>query len=174
MIFGNPYSFAIQIEHLPQWGDSYLNGVFLLHIDSLIINAEVMCEVLDIQARDLSAFITSHANSQKHFSVLPEFVSDFDDNELHTWLDQMTFPKSADEDQCWDYVVFISALSDRGIQLFAFNKDKVDWLFAASVEQGFLRKVAVDVNECCQIAQSAEEYTKHLLSQKLDRLSSNT
>ncbi|WP_309297156.1 Imm42 family immunity protein, partial [Enterobacter hormaechei] len=33
MIFGNPYRFAIWTDYIPQWGESYKNGLFHLIIN---------------------------------------------------------------------------------------------------------------------------------------------
>ena len=166
MIFGNPFILAVQIDHMPQWGDSYLNGIFLIYINGLIINPEVRCETLDIQAGFLSAALLTRSYPRKHFAELPETSLNYDDDQLYIFLNRLTFPKNIDIDQCLDYIVSVDALLDCSIELYAFNKEGVDYLFVAHTDKGFIQKIAIDVSECCRIAQSAEAYTTHLLAQQ--------
>ena len=158
MIFGNPFKFAVQIEHIPEWSSSYLEGIFLIYIDGLIVNADIRSETLDIQSGFLSAGLLAHSRTNKHFAELPVKSLNFEDDQLYTYLNNLTFPKSIDTDQCFDYIIWVHALLDRGIELYAFNKEGVDYLFVVQEKKGLLRKVAVDVGECCQIAQNAEAY----------------
>ncbi|OON41706.1 hypothetical protein BTJ39_00625 [Izhakiella australiensis] len=53
MIFGDPYRFAIWIEHVPQWGDSIKNGFFYFFLNGSMYPGDIRTSTLFVDYDDV-------------------------------------------------------------------------------------------------------------------------
>ncbi|MDJ0041073.1 immunity 42 family protein [Pantoea allii] len=122
MIFGDPYRFAIWVEHVPQWGCSYKNGLFYL-----VINGNLYPS--DLRTSTLSTDLYEITDSDSALMSLPENNGIFQLNTKDAFneLSSLAYPEASEEDeypnQFFDYCIPSSNISSFGGYFFAVASD---------------------------------------------------
>ncbi|HIE5389565.1 TPA: immunity 42 family protein [Enterobacter cancerogenus] len=123
MIFGNPYRFAIWMEHVPQWGETYKNGLFYLIINGNLYPRDVRTSTLSsdlLEITDNDCALISHPQNEDIFSLTKE-------NAFKELLN-LAYPEPSQEDeypeQTFDYCITSSIVSESGGRFFAVANDK--------------------------------------------------
>lgn len=125
MIFGDPYRFAIWVECIPQWSDSYKNGFFYFFVNGSMYPDEVMTSTLFVDFNDIfddnNALVSLPHNNEIFNAPV---------NEAFDTLFKLAYPESTDEDeypdQIFDFCASSTIINDSGAYFFAVsNEDSV-------------------------------------------------
>ncbi|HCQ7773906.1 TPA: immunity 42 family protein [Enterobacter kobei] len=123
MIFGNPYRFAIWTDYIPQWGESYKNGLFHLIINGNLYphnirTSTLFSDLLEITDNDCA--LISHPQNEDIFSLSTEHA--------FKELLNLAYPEPSQEDeypeQTFDYIITSSNISESGGRFFAIADGK--------------------------------------------------
>ncbi|MEB6380842.1 immunity 42 family protein [Leclercia adecarboxylata] len=122
MIFGNPYHFAIWTEFVPQWSESYKNGLFHLIINGKLYPDDIRTSTLSSDLYEITdsdcALISQPQNDEIFYlSTETAFKRLFD----------LAYPQPSEQDeypeQIFDYCIISSNISSRGGCFFAVSND---------------------------------------------------
>lgn len=122
MIFGNPYHFAIWTEFVPQWSESYKNGLFHLVINGNLYPDDIRTSTLssdlyDITDRDCA--LISQPQNDEIFNLSTE--------DAFKRLFDLAYPEPSEQDeypdQVFDYCITSPNISSRGGCFFAVAND---------------------------------------------------
>lgn len=125
MIFGDPYRFAIWVEYIPQWGDSYKNGFFYFFVNGNMYPNDIRTSTLDVDLNDIiydkNALIALPCNDE---------IFNASTNEAFNSLFKLAYPESTQEDeypeQVFDFCASPTIINESGAYFFAVsNKDLV-------------------------------------------------
>ncbi|MCK6938345.1 immunity 42 family protein [Enterobacter roggenkampii] len=120
MIFGDPYRFAIWVEFIPEWNDTFMNGFFYIFINGEMYPDDIrtstlsvdICDILD----DKNPLISFPANKK---------VFDMDPAKAFAELMDLAHPESTDEneypEQNFDFSILTSNINSSGMTLFAVS-----------------------------------------------------
>lgn len=120
MIFGDPYRFAIWVEYIPQWSDSYKNGIFCFFVNGKMYPDDVRTSTLRVDLYDVidknNALVSRPCNDE---------VFSASKTEAFNTLFQLAFPESTEEneypDQCFDYCASSTIINDSGAYFLLFQ-----------------------------------------------------
>ncbi len=122
MIFGNPYQFAIWTELVPQWSESYKNGLFHLIINGNLYPDDIRTSTLSsdlYEINDSDCALISQPQNNEIFYLSTEIA--------FKRLYDLAYPESSEEDeypeQVFDYCITSSNISSRGGCFFAVSND---------------------------------------------------
>lgn len=125
MILGDPYRFAIWIEYIPQWSDSYKNGFFYFFVNGNMYPNDIRTSTLDV---DLNHII----DNENSLVVIPcnDEIFNSSTNEAFNTLFKLAYPESTLEDeypeQVFDFCASPTIINESGAYFFAVsNKDLV-------------------------------------------------
>ncbi len=175
MIFGDPQKFAIWVEHVPQWGDSYKNGLFYL-----IINSNMYPK--NIRVATLSTDLYEIADGDCALVAQPQNKHLFELSSVDAFksLLGLAHPESSETDeypeQNFDYCVTSSNVSDFGGCFFAIanetsvrvigaqtelliRNEKEDRNYWEYIEQPIIDDVTISKDEMNEIIKEVREYT---------------
>lgn len=133
MIFGDPQKFAIWVEYVPQWGDSYKNGLFYLIINSNMYPKNIRVATLSADLYEIidngCALITQPQN--KHLFELSSV-------DAFKSLLELAHPESSEADeypeQNFDYCITSSNISNFGGCFFAIANETSVRVIGAQTE----------------------------------------
>lgn len=179
MIFGDPYRFAIWVEYVPQWGDSYKNGLLYFVINGVLHPGDVRTSTLlsDLnEIIDEKCALIAHPKNEMIFNLTKKDAF----NQLYT----MAYPKSDEDDeypeQVFDYSITPPNISEFGGCFFAVANDTslriiggVTERLVKSTNEGentweyipepSLEDVTISINEINEIINSLREYVDSIL-----------
>lgn len=122
MIFGNPYHFAIWTEIVPQWSESYKNGLFHLVINGNLYPDDIRTSTLasDLyEITDSDCALISQPKNDEVFYLPTEIAFER--------LFALNYPEPSEQDQypeqIFDYCITSSNISSRGGCFFAVSND---------------------------------------------------
>lgn len=122
MIFGNPYRFAIWADYVPQWSDSYKNGLFHLIVNGNFYPADIRTSTLSAdlyEITDEDCALVSFPENREIFTLPTKEAFDS--------LFNLAYPEPSDEDeypdQIFDYCIKSSNVSSFGGCFFAVAND---------------------------------------------------
>lgn len=179
MIFGNPYKFAIWTDYVPQWGDSYKNGLFYFIVNGNLYPNDVRTSTLSSDLCEIisnDCALISHPQNEEIFSLSTA--------DAFSRLYCMAYPESTENDeypdQVFDYCIAPPNISDFGGCFFAvanetslrviggiterlvknISEERSIW---ESVNQPFIEDVIVSRDEINKIMVNVKEYASSLL-----------
>lgn len=179
MIFGNPYRFAIWTDYVPQWGESYKNGLFYFIINGNFYPGDVRTSTL---SSDLYEIIDSDCALMSHPQNNAIFSLSTDDafNRLY----DMAYPEPSEEDeypeQIFDYCISPPNISSFGGYFFAVANDTSLRIIGGVVEhlvkyadegknvwenvnQPLIEDITISRDEINEIMAEVKEYASSLL-----------
>ncbi|CAK6489256.1 hypothetical protein PANNVG_00507 [Pantoea sp. Nvir] len=94
MLFGDPYRFAIWIEHVPQWGDSIKNGFFYFFLNGNMYPNDIRTSTLFVDYDDV-------IDSENALVAMPydDKIFNAPTTEAFKSLFEMTYPQPTPEDE---------------------------------------------------------------------------
>ncbi|WP_239954914.1 immunity 42 family protein [Pantoea sp. Z09] len=118
MIFGDPYRFAIWTDYIPQWSESYENGLFYLLINGNLYPDDIRTSTLSTDLYEITGkdcALVSHPENREIFT-LPK-------KEAFEALLNLAYPEPSEDDeypeQVFDYCITSSNVSSFGGCFFA-------------------------------------------------------
>lgn len=125
MLFGDPYRFAIWIEHVPQWGDSIKNGFFYFFLNGNMYPNDIRTSTLFVDYDDV-------IDSENALVAMPydDKIFNAPTDEAFKSLYEMTYPQPTPEDEYPEGIYKFKAsptiISESGAYFFAVSdKDTV-------------------------------------------------
>ena len=177
MIFGDPYRFAIWIEHVPQWGESIKNGFFYFFLNGNMYPNDIRTSTLFVDYDD----VIDHENALVAMPFDNEIFNAPTDKAFK-YLYEMTYPQPTPEDEYPEGVGKFKAsptiILESGACFFAVsNKDfvrilggKVSELVDCGesrnwqdIKHPIIEDITLAKNEINEIISSFREYTTSLL-----------
>jgi len=179
MIFGNPYRFAIWTEYIPQWGESYKNGLFYLVINGSLYPSDMRTSTLSsdlYEIIDKDCALISHPQNDEIFSLSTE--------EAFKRLFNLAYPEPSEEEeypeQLFVYCITSPNVSDSGGCFFAVandtslriiggvterlvkdeNEEKNVWEY---INSPFLEDLIISKDEINEIMTNVRKYADYLL-----------
>lgn len=118
MIFGNPYRFAVWTEYIPQWSESYKNGLFYLIINGNLYPGDIRTSTLSSDLYEIiddDCALISHPENEAIFNLSTE--------DAFKHLFDLAYPESSEDneypDQLLDYCITCPNITDFGGCFFA-------------------------------------------------------
>lgn len=177
MIFGDPYRFAIWIEHVPQWGDSIKNGFFYFFLNGSMYPNDIRTSTLFVDYDDV-------IHPENALIAMPQDDKIFNasTDKAFEYLYKMANPQPTPEDEysegIWKFNASPTIIQESGACFFAVsNKDLVRILggkVSELVDQGerriwqdikhpVIEDVTIEKSELNKIISSFREHTTSLL-----------
>lgn len=176
MIFGDPYRFAIWVECIPQWSDSYKNGLFYFLVNGNLypddVRASTLCVDLYDVTDDNNALISLPCNDE---------IFNAPKNEAFDILFKLAYPESTDDEypeQLFDFCVSPTIINESGAYFFAVSNEnfvrivggKVAHLVEggngrvwADIENPFIEDIVIPKNEIIELITDLKEYSISLI-----------
>jgi len=176
MIFGDPYRFAIWVECIPQWSDSFKNGFFYFFVNGNMYPDDVRTSTLSVDLYDVI--------DDKHaFISLPRSDEIFNTptNEAFDALFKLAYPESIEDDeypdQLFDFCSSSTIINESGAYFFAVsNEDSVriiggkisqlvdgeDRRVWENIEKPLIEDVVITKNEIREIIAELKDYSNAL------------
>ncbi|WP_225760298.1 immunity 42 family protein [Leclercia sp. Marseille-Q4284] len=179
MIFGNPYHFAIWTELVPQWSESYKNGLFHLIINGNLYPDDIRTSTLSTdlyEITDSDCALISQPQNNEIFYLSTEIA--------FKRLYNLAYPEPSEQDeypeQILDYCITSSNISSRGGCFFAVSddislriiggiiqhlvkdesEDKNVWEY---IKKPLLQDITILKNDLNEIMMNVRKYTDSLL-----------
>ncbi|WP_313385441.1 immunity 42 family protein [Pantoea sp.] len=177
MLFGDPYRFAIWVEHVPQWGDSIKNGFFYFFLNGNMYPNDIRTSTLFVDYDDV-------IDSENALVAMPydDKIFNAPINEAFKSLFEMTYPQPTPEDEYPEGICKFKAsptiILESGAYFFAVSdKDSVRILggkVSELVDCGEIRiwqdikhpvieDITLEKKEINEIISRFSEYTASLL-----------
>lgn len=177
MLFGDPYRFAIWIEHVPQWGDSIKNGFFYFFLNGNMYPNDIRTSTLFVDYTDV-------VDPENALVAMPydEEIFNASTDKAFTYLYEMSYPESTPDDEYPDGICKFKAsptiILESGACFFAVSdKDfvrvlggKVSELVDCGerriwndIEHPVIEDIILTKKEVNEIISSFREYTATLL-----------
>ncbi|QCJ68502.1 hypothetical protein C9446_00620 [Providencia heimbachae] len=125
MIFGDPYRFAIWIEHVPQWGESIKNGFFYFFLNGSMYPDDIRTSTLFVDCDDI-------IDPENALVALPynDEIFNASTDKAFEYLYKMAYPQPTPEneypDEICDFNASPTIIKESGAYFFAVsNKDFV-------------------------------------------------
>lgn len=122
MIFGDPYRFAIWVELIPQWSDSYKNGFFYYFVNGNMYPDDVRTSTLSVDFFDV-------IDDENALVSLPRNDKIFNSptNEAFNSLFKLAYPESTQDDeypeQIFDFCASPTIINESGAYFFAVSNE---------------------------------------------------
>ncbi|MGY3095498.1 immunity 42 family protein [Pantoea agglomerans] len=177
MIFGDPYRFAIWIECIPQWSESYKNGFFYFFIDGHMYPEDIRTSTLFVDIYD----VIDEKNALLSFPCNDEIFK-ATTTEAFNSLFKLTYPESTQDDeypeQVFDFCASPTIINDSGAYFFAIANEssvrivggKITELVSGDngrtwvdIEQPNLEDITIPKKEISEIIASLKKYSSDLL-----------
>lgn len=176
MIFGNPYTFAIWTDYVPQWGESYKNGLFYFIVNGNLYPGDVRTSTLTSDLYEIiddECALVSLPQNEEIFSLST--------NDAFNRLYNMAYPEPSEEDdypkQIFDYCIsppnisgfggcFFAVANDTSLRIIGgvteyldkdTNEGKNVW---RSISQPLIEDVVITRSDINQIMASVKEYAR--------------
>lgn len=176
MIFGDPYRFAIWLESIPQWSDSYKNGFFYFFVNGNMYPEDVRTSTLDVDFYDVidekNALISLPCNDE---------IFNAPTNEAFDALFKLAYPESTQDDeypeQVFDFCASPTIIHDSGAYFFAVSNEssvrivggKITKLVDGdngrvweNIERPLIEDITIPKNEISEIITSLKKYSTYL------------
>lgn len=176
MIFGDPYRFAIWVEHVPQWGEFYKNGLFYFVVNGHMYPDDVRTSTLNVDIYDVidneNALITLPCNDE----IFKSSTSD-----AFNTLMKLAYPESTEEDeypeQVFDFCAAPAIITDTGAYFFVVSNeefvrviggkvtklvDQNDEIVCRNIDSPLIEDVTISKNEISEIITKLKEYSTSL------------
>lgn len=177
MIFGDPYRFAIWVERIPQWSDSYNNGFFYFFVNGNMYPEDIRTSTLDVDFYDITdkknALIAQPSNDE---------IFNAPTNEAFGTLFKLTYPESTLDDeypeQVLDFCASSTIINESGACFFAVSNEssvriiggKITKLVDGdngnvweNIECPLIEDIIIPRNEISEIITSLKKYSTYLL-----------
>lgn len=179
MIFGDPYRFAVWVDHVPQWGEPYKNGLFYLVINGNLYPGDVRTSTL---STDLYEIIDNDCALMSR--PRNDYIFQLSTEEAFKQLFDLAYPEPSEEDeypeQVFDYCIPSSSVSSFGGYFFAVasdtslriiggvtehlvkdkNEDRNIW---ENINKPLLEDITIPKDEIIKIMTNVIEYADSLL-----------
>ncbi|HGJ5875057.1 immunity 42 family protein [Arsenophonus apicola] len=134
MIFGDPHRFAIWVEYVPQWSDSYRNGLFCLIINGNMYPDNIRVSTLSVDLYEIIDNDCALVSQPKNESIFGLSKKD-----AFNRLFKLVYPEPSEEDeypeQDFDYCVMSSNVSDSGCCFFVVADEYLVRIIGGKTEQ---------------------------------------
>lgn len=176
MVFGDPYRFAIWIEHIPQWGESIKNGFFYFFINGNMYPDDIRTSTLFVDCDD----VIDPENALVALPCNDEIFNASTDKAFET-LYKMANPQPTPEDEypdgIYDFNASSTIINESGACFFAVsNKDFVRILGGKvselvdfgerrvwkNITQPVIEDIIIEKAEIKKIISSLREYSTSL------------
>lgn len=127
MIIGDPYKFAVIVQVINEWSETWMNGVFMLTINGKIIPDGIFTSSLECDCKEMDD------NLNRMLSCLPvnmEFY-ELDSREAFIRMYNLACPNNIDIDNDYRFKVSTSGFEDNDYWVFAVSNGS-DIRFIAS------------------------------------------
>ena len=180
MIFGDPYRFAIWIECIPQWSESYKNGFFYFFINGHMYPEDIRTTTLFVDVYDVYDVI-DEKNALVSFPCNDELFKDTT-NEFFNALFKLTYPESTPDDEYPEQVFYFCAsptvINESGAYFFAISNESLVRIVGGKItelvdgengrtwediEQPNLEDITIPKKEITEIIASLKKYSSDLL-----------
>ncbi|KFK97739.1 MULTISPECIES: immunity 42 family protein [unclassified Serratia (in: enterobacteria)] len=176
MIFGDPYRFAIWVECIPQWSESYKNGFFYFFVNGNMYPNDIRTATLDVDFNDViddaNALIALPCNDE---------IFNASTNDAFNTLFKLAYPESTQDDeypeQVLDFLASTTIINESGAYFFAIsNKNSVrviggkisklvdggDRNIWENIERPLIEDIIIPKNEIDEIISKLKEYSASL------------
>ncbi|EKF62233.1 hypothetical protein B194_4823 [Serratia plymuthica A30] len=176
MIFGDPYRFAIWVECIPQWSESYKNGFFYFFVNGNMYPDDIRTSTLSVDFNDVmdggNALVALPCNDE---------IFQASTSEAFNTLFKLAYPESTKDDeypeQVFDFCASSTIVNESGAYFFAVsNKDLVrilggkisklvdrgDRNFWEDIERPFIEDIVIPRDEINEIISRLKEYSESL------------
>lgn len=177
MIFGDPYRFAIWIECIPQWSESYKNGFFYFFVNGHMYPEDLRISTLSVDVND----VIDEKNALLSFPCNDDIFK-ATTIEAFNALFKLTYPESTQDDeypeQVFDYCASPAIINESGSYFFAVSNEssvrivggKITELVDGQngrawedIEQPKLEDITIPKKEISEIITSLKKYSSDLL-----------
>ncbi|AWP32528.1 hypothetical protein B9D02_07965 [Pantoea vagans] len=177
MIFGDPYRFAIWIECIPQWSESYKNGFFYFFINGHMYPEDIRTSTLFVDIYD----VIDEKNALLSFPCNDEIFS-APTSEAFNALFKLAYPESTQDDeypeQVYDFCASPTIINESGACFFAVANESsvrivggkitelvdggngITW---EDIEKPKLEDITIPKKEISEIIASLKKYSSDLL-----------
>lgn len=121
MIIGNPYQFAFLLERMPEWENTWINGLMFVAVNGEIYPKEVRTTTFNSELPDIlsvdSAFIDP---------ILDKKLYSKEKTELLSYIANLTYPQSIEENNDYSFLIPFHEIGDAGYSFFILsNGEKI-------------------------------------------------
>ncbi|QIR26084.1 MULTISPECIES: immunity 42 family protein [Kluyvera] len=145
MIFGDPYRFAIWVDPVPEWSESFLNGFVYIFIKGKMFPDDIRTSTLSVDVFEIideSSPLVSFPVNEDIFNLKADVA--------FSSLMSLAYPESSSEDeypdQKFDFCINIPNVNASGMQLFAVSNGIDIKILGAKTEQ-LVENLATGKNE---------------------------
>ncbi|WP_042820502.1 immunity 42 family protein [Yersinia wautersii] len=176
MIFGDPYRFAIWVECIPQWSDSYKNGFFYFFVNGNMYPDDIRTSTLFIDFYDVldekNALISLPCNDE---------IFNAPTNEAFDSLFKLAYPESTQDDeypdQVFDFYASSTIINDSGAYFFAVSNESLVRIIGGkitklvdrnnekvweNIDRPLIEDITIPKNEISDIITRLKEYSTSL------------
>lgn len=180
MVFGDPYRFAIWVDSVSEWGESFPNGLLYILINGKMFPDEIRTSTLSVDAFEL----INESNPLVSLPVNAE-IFNLSASEAFISLMSLAYPEPLNDDdypdQIFDYCINSSDVNLSGMRLFAVSDGLNTKIFGAKtdellpvagternewkkIENVLVEETIISNNEIVKIINAFREYVATILN----------
>ncbi|WP_145570840.1 immunity 42 family protein [Yersinia bercovieri] len=176
MIFGDPYRFAIWVEYIPEWSDSYKNGFFYFFVNGNMYPDDVRTSTLYVDFHDVI-----DENNALSSQPCNDAIFNAPTNEAFDALFKLAYPESTQDDeypdQVFDFCASSTIINDSGAYFFAVSNENLVRIIGGkitklvdrdnrkvweNIERPLIEDIVISKNEISDIVTRLKEYSASL------------